>query len=97
MSMVLAQSGSMTSMLVWIVILIAVVLIGGIIVFTLRRRMLSHDDSVSVGSSGLLDHLHQLHKSGQMDDEEFARARSAILMQVQEDMDARKSGDDEAS
>ncbi len=83
-------------MLLWIVILIGVVLIGGILVFTLRRRMLSNDDSVSVGSSGLLDHLHQLHKSGQMDDEEFARARSAILMQVQEDMDARKSGDAEA-
>ncbi len=83
-------------MLLWIVILIGVVLIGAILVFTLRRRMLSNDDSVSVGSSGLLDHLHQLHKSGQMDDEEFARARSAILMQVQEDMDARKSGDAEA-
>lgn len=96
MSLVIAQSGSVTSMLLWIVILIGVVLIGAVLVFTLRRRMLSNDDSVSVGSSGLLDHLHQMHKSGQMDDEEFARARSAILMQVQEDMDARKSGDAEA-
>lgn len=83
-------------MLMWILILIVVVLIGGFIVFTLRRRMLSHDDSVSVGSSGLLDHLHQMHKSGEIDDEEFARARSSILMKVQEDMDARKSSDEQS-
>jgi uncharacterized membrane protein len=93
----LAQStSSVSSMLMWILILIVVVLIGGFIVFTIRRRMLSQDDSVSVGSSGLLDHLHQLHKSGEIDDEEFARARSSILMKVQEDMDARKASEGHA-
>ncbi len=97
LSILLAQSSSsVSSMLMWILILIVVVLIGGFIVFTLRRRMLSHDDSVSVGSSGLLDHLHQMHKSGEIDDEEFARARSSILMKVQEDMDARKSSDEQS-
>ena len=73
-------------MLVWILILIFFVLIGGAIIFMLRRRVLSNDDGTSVGSSGLLDHLHQMHRAGEIDDEEFARARSAILMQIQDDM-----------
>lgn len=87
--LILGQSGSISSMLIWIIVLIVIVLIGGFIIFNLRRRMLLNDDSVSAGSSGLLDHLHQMHKSGQIDDEEFAKARNAIIHQVQEDMDAR--------
>ncbi len=86
----LGQSGTGTSMLFWILALIAVALLGGLIIFTIRRRMLSHDDSISIGSSGLMDYIRQLHESGEIDDDEFSRARSAILRQVQEDVDNRK-------
>jgi len=89
-TLIIGQSGSISSMLIWIIVLIVIVLIGGFIIFNLRRRMLLNDDSVSAGSSGLLDHLQQMHRSGQIDDEEFAKARNAIIRQVQEDMDARK-------
>ena len=92
----LGQSGSISSMLLWIIILIVVVSIGGFIVFTLRRKMLDHDNSTTVGASGLLDHLHQMHKSGQIDDAEFASARSAILRQVQDDLESKKGGKTQA-
>lgn len=78
-------------MLVWIVILIVFVLIGGVVIFALRRRMLSNEEGASVGSSGLLDHLHQMHRAGEIDDEEFARARSAILMKIQDDMQSNNT------
>tara|TARA_R110000868_G_scaffold241497_2_gene496358 strand:- start:108758 stop:109111 length:354 start_codon:yes stop_codon:yes gene_type:complete len=86
----LGQSGSVPSMLLWIVVLIVVVGIGGFVIMNLRRRMLSNDDSISTGSSGLLDHLHQMHRSGEIDDQEFANARNAVLRQVEVDMEARK-------
>lgn len=81
-------------MLVWIVVLIAIALVGGTVIFNVRRRMLASDDSVSVGSSGLLDHLHQMHKNGEIDDEEFARARNSILKNVQDDIESRKKSND---
>lgn len=87
----LGQSGSMSSMLVWIVVLIAIAIVGGTVIFNVRRRMLASDDSVSIGSSGLLDHLHQMHRSGEMDDEEYALARNAILRKVQDDMESKKT------
>ncbi len=89
----LGQSGSMSSMLVWIVVLIVVAIVGGVLIFSIRRRMLAGDDSVSVGSSGLLDHLHQMHRSGEMDDEEYARARNAILRKVRDDVEPSKRGE----
>lgn len=90
----LGQSGSMSSMFVWIVVLIVIAVVGGTVIFNVRRRMLASDDSVSVGSSGLLDHLHQMHKNGEIDDEEFARARSSILKSVQDNIESKKSADD---
>lgn len=81
----------MSSMLLWIVVLIAIAIVGGTVIFNVRRRMLSSDDSVSIGSSGLLDHLHQMHRSGEMDDEEYARARNAIIRKVQDDMESKKT------
>jgi len=86
----LAQSGSAAgSTFFWVVVLVVVVVIGGFIIFNVRRRILLRDDSASVGSSGLLDHLHALHKAGEIDDEEFARARSSVLMKVQDDLESK--------
>jgi len=87
----LGQSGSMSSMIIWILVLIGVALAGGLVIFALRRRMLSQDEQASAGPSGLLEHLRGLHKSGELNDEEFARAREAVLRQVQESMESRKA------
>lgn len=95
--LILGQSGSMSSMLVWIVVLIAIAIVGGTVIFNVRRRMLASDDSVSVGSSGLLDHIHQLHKDGEIDDDEFARARSSILKNIQNNIDSKKLAAEKAA
>ncbi len=89
--LILGQSGSISSVVIWAVVLLVVAIVGGVVIFKVRRQMLDHDATTSVGSSGLLDHLHQMHKSGQMDDAEFASARNAVLRQVQDDMESQKS------
>lgn len=87
----LGQSGYAFSVVVWVGVLIVVVLIGSVVIFKIRRQMLEQDDSMNVGSSGLLDHLHQMQRSGEIDAEEFSKARSAILRRVQEDAEDRKN------
>ncbi len=89
LAVVLAES-SIGSMLFWVVLLIAVVIVGGVLAMTVRQKMLELDDSSSVGASGLLDHLHELHRSGKMSDEEFASARTAILNSVQDEIQDRQ-------
>ena len=90
-TLTLGQSGSALSVMFWVGVLLVVVIIGGAVIFKLRRQMLEHDDSMNVGSSGLLDHLHQLQKTGQIDAEEFSKARGAILRRVQEDAEERQT------
>ncbi len=92
-NLLLGQSGSVSSVMLWVAVLLFVVFIGAVVIFKLRRQMLERDDANSVGSSGLLDHLHQMQKSGQIDAEEFAKARSAILRRVQEDFDDQQKPD----
>lgn len=89
-NILLAQSGAAaSSTLFWVVVLLVIVGIGGFVIATIRRRMLMGDDSMNAGPSGLLDHLHAMHKAGEIDDEEFARARSSVLMKVQDDLEAK--------
>lgn len=50
------------------------------LVALVRRRLREEDDSGSSGGPGFtLSDLRQLHKSGQMSDEEFERAKVKIL------------------
>jgi len=77
-------------MLVWVVVLLVIVFVGAMVIYRVRGQMLAGGETQSENSAGLLEHLRDLNRSGQLSDEEFAKARSALLGKVQEDLDARQ-------
>lgn len=58
-------------------VLLALVFAGWLTVWQVRRRLTGPDDSSGAGFT--LSDLRQLHKSGQMSDEEFERAKSKVV------------------
>lgn len=60
----------------WLGLLLVVVLIGGLVIVWVRRYMRGEQKSADGFS---LEDLRQMHRRGEMSDEEFARAKSAIL------------------
>jgi hypothetical protein len=78
-STLLADS-SIGSVFIWSFVLIVLVVIGAAGVMRLRRWLKEDDDTTSSGGIGFtLSDLRQLHKQGQMTDEEFERARAKMV------------------
>ncbi|MFK7758928.1 MAG: LPXTG cell wall anchor domain-containing protein [Phycisphaerales bacterium] len=93
----LAQTGSSaSSVLLWVLILIVLLVAGGFVIMHLRRRLLGHHDSFGSSSSELLEHIRQLKESGEIGEDEFTRARTSILGQVQDDLDAKREANRDA-
>ena len=65
------------SIIKWSLLLVVLVVIGWVTVWQVRRRMTSPDESSGAGFT--LSDLRQLHKSGQMSDEEFERAKAKVV------------------
>ena len=73
----LAQAHDTTSIIIWSLLLIGLIVAGWLTVWQVRRR-LQRDDTL--GNAGFtLSDLRQLHKSGQMTDEEFERAKAKVV------------------
>jgi hypothetical protein len=73
----LAQADHTRSIVVWSLLLIGLIVAGWLTVWQVRRR-LQRDDTL--GNAGFtLSDLRQLHKSGQMTDEEFDRAKARVV------------------
>ena len=73
----LAQANTTNSIIFWSLILIGLIVAGWLTVWQVRRR-LQRDDTL--GNAGFtLSDLRQLHKSGQMTDEEFERAKARVV------------------
>ena len=58
-------------------LLVVVIIIGWVTVWQVRRRLQSPDETSGAGFT--LSDLRQLHKSGQMSDEEFDRAKARVV------------------
>ena len=73
----LAEGNNTTSIVVWSLLLIGLIVAGWLTVWQVRRR-LQRDETL--GNAGFtLSDLRQLHKSGQMSDEEFEKAKARVL------------------
>ena len=66
----------------WLVALLGVVVIGGVGIWIVRR-MLKHDSGGGAGGFTLQD-LREMKASGELNDEEFERARDAIIGRLSE-------------
>jgi hypothetical protein len=80
-SLPLAQSQrGMGEVLLWLLVLIGLVVVAAMLVLYLRKWYSSPDSTPSAGFT--LGDIRQLHRDGQMTDEEFERAKALILGQT---------------
>ena len=77
---ILAQSGT-GSVFVVLGALLALVVAGFVLVAWVRRRMSPHEDFHGEGFT--LGDLRLLHKSGQLSDEEFEKAKAGMIAAAQ--------------
>lgn len=61
-------------------ILLGVVIVGTIIIFILRRSLSGASDMLDQGF--LLDDLRRLHREGELSDEEFDKAKAALVSRL---------------
>ena len=75
---ILAQSDSSpTDIFIWLLVLLVLVIGLFVAVVVLRKKMSPDEDFHGAGFT--LSDLRQMHKKGQMSDEEFERAKVALL------------------
>ncbi len=82
--LVLAQTRShpIGEVMIWLgVLLVAAVLIG-VIGYMLRKRLLGGDDGEETIQPFTLADLRRLHREGQLSDEEYERAKAAMIAQT---------------
>ena len=68
-----------SEIIIWAIVLIVMVVVGGIAVAMLKRRLIDQPDREPLGTGGLLDELRAAHGRGELTDEEFAAAREKLL------------------
>jgi len=67
-----------TDVILWSLLLIGLIVAGWLTVWQVKRRLQKTDDVL--GNAGFtLSDLRQLHKSGQMSDEEFEKAKARVV------------------
>ncbi len=79
----------------WIILLLAAIIAGGVIIFLARRYIHSGDDAASGGFT--LHALREMHKAGEISDEEFTRAKAQMIGRLAADKNPKTTDDSAAS
>lgn len=75
----LAQSSPPTSqILTWVFALIILIVVGGLVVIAMRRKLLSKDSFIG-HESGLMDEMRGMHARGELTTEEYDRIRKRLV------------------
>lgn len=82
----IAEGQLFNDVLPWLLLLTGLVIIGGIFIYAARRLLYGSTPSSSEGFT--LQTLRDLHKSDKLTDEEFERARAAMIGQVRQTAEA---------
>lgn len=72
-----------TSILIWSLVLMGFVFVGFLLVSWVRNRLREPDEPVSAGFS--LGDLRDMHRRGQLSDEEFERAKQQLIGMLKKD------------
>ncbi len=76
----LAQSSPDPKFWLYFALLLLVLIVGGLFIFALRRKLFAHDDhDTHRAGGGLLEHLDELKRSGKMSKEEYDITRQTII------------------
>lgn len=78
-------------LLPWLIALIVLVIIGGVAMYATRRLM--HASQRNSEDGFTLHSLRQLHAEGRLSDEEFAKARDAMIGAVRKDAASQEMQD----
>ena len=73
----LAEATNTSSIVIWSLLLIGLIVAGWLTVWQVRRRLQRDDLTANAGFT--LSDLRQLHKAGKMTDEEFDRAKARVV------------------
>lgn len=74
----LAQNYDTSDIVLWSLLLIGLIVAGWLTVWQVKRRLQQTDDVL--GNAGFtLSDLRRLHKSGQMSDDEFEKAKARVV------------------
>lgn len=68
-----------SDVLPWLILLFGLVIAGGVIIFWARRSLQAAATQNANAAGFSLHELRELHKNGELTDEEFERARAAII------------------
>ena len=80
-----ASGTGFSDVAIWLAVLGLLVIVGGVVLLHLRRRM-GRDESAPPTGFTLHD-LREMHARGELTDEEFQRARTALLAGVRRSAD----------
>lgn len=72
-------AASSVDVLIWVGALILAVLLLGIVILLLRKRLFAREAD---DASGMLSELRRLHKSGELSTQEYDAARKALTVRV---------------
>lgn len=75
-----ADAEQLRAILPWLGLLVLLVIAGGVVIFYLRRLLNSNQSLDSPGFT--LQSLRELHAAGEMTDEEFEKAKAAMIGRV---------------
>lgn len=76
------SKGDPISVAIWVGALILVVVLAGLAVMAIRRRILAKPQDATTVAGSWLDELRAMHRRGEIDDEEFQAARASLLAKV---------------
>jgi hypothetical protein len=82
---------SPTPVLVWVGVLIACAVVGGMVVVLLRKKMLDQQTATDISGS-LMEHLRDAHARGEITDAEYEQARKSMASRVSQVMDTKRGG-----
>jgi hypothetical protein len=80
---------SPTPVLIWVGVLIACAVFGGMVVVVLRKKMLDKQ-SASDASRSLMEHLRDAHARGEISDAEYEQARKSMASRLSQVMDTKR-------
>ena len=67
----------LADILPWLIALVAFVVVGGVVIYFVRRRLSA--DAGPTGDGFTLHDLRQLHAAGELSDSEFERAKAVMI------------------
>lgn len=74
-------SGVPVDLLIWIGVLIVVVVVGGLVLVHVQKRMLK-PPSAGPGAAGIMEELRRMRDSGAMTDEEYEATRKTMARKL---------------